>query len=138
MIQSEYKYVTKVRLSPVRAIRSYCLTVCAGSAKEARLCTIDACPLYELRFGKNPARKGIGGGSRDQNGRFLRKESHTTGPDLIMTPKKGQDKGWAILTRPALNNREFAPSKIEESEGKIRIKRTTGGLVISLTQVPQQ
>ncbi len=138
MIQPAYKYVSKVRLSPVRAIRSYCLNVCAGSAKEVRLCTVTECPLYEFRFMKNSARAGIGGGPRDRKGRFLRKENHTTGPGLILAPKEGMDKGEAILTRPASFKRDFDASQIEESEGKIRIKRTTAGLVISLTQVPHQ
>lgn len=134
MIQSRYKYASKIRLSPVHAIRSYCLnTCCAGSAKEVRLCTTPECPLYEYRFAKNSARCGIRVGPRDKKGRFLRTETPTTGPDLIMPPKEGMDKGVAVLTRPALNNREFEPP-VEESQGKIQIKRTAAGLVISLTQ----
>lgn len=138
MTQPEYKYATKVRLSPVRAIRSYCLNTCAGTAKEVRLCTVTECPLYEYRFAKNASQAGICNGQRDKKGRFLPTEPPTTGPGLILAPKEGMDKGGAILTRPASFNREFGPSQIEESEGKIRIKRTTAGLVISLTQVPQQ
>lgn len=134
MIQTNYKYVSKVRLSPVRAIRAYCLGVCAGSAKEVRLCTTPECPLYEFRFSKNYARAGIGGGARNEKGRFIPKKSHTTGPDLIMTPKEYPSKGEAVLTRPASNKLEYAQSQVEEAEGKIRIKRTTAGLVISLTQ----
>lgn len=49
------------RLTPVRAIRLKCLDCSAGSSNEVKLCLIEDCPLYKYRFGKNPARKGLGG-----------------------------------------------------------------------------
>ena len=69
------------RLSPLKAIRAMCLQCVCGSAKEVELCTSNAkdieasgkagddtpyelCPLYEFRFGKNPARKGKGGAGK--------------------------------------------------------------------------
>ena len=65
------------RKGPLKAIRAFCLE-CCGTPKEVSLCTgnlsdiekahkngdendYQACPLYEFRFGKNPARKGLGG-----------------------------------------------------------------------------
>jgi len=65
------------RLTPLKAIRKFCLE-CAGTNKEVESCTANEaeirkareqgdmtnyspCFLYEFRFGKNPARKGIGG-----------------------------------------------------------------------------
>jgi len=45
----------------VRNIRRYCLWCCVNNKKEVRLCPSESCPLYLYRFGKNPARKGIGG-----------------------------------------------------------------------------
>jgi len=48
------------KLTPLRAIRKKCLDCMAGSAKEVRLCSMDDCPLYLYRFGRNPSRKGIG------------------------------------------------------------------------------
>ena len=47
--------------SPVKAIRAKCLECSGGSPKEVRECLISDCALYPFRFGKNPARKGIGG-----------------------------------------------------------------------------
>ena len=66
------------RLSPLKSIRKFCLE-CAGTSNEVALCTANpkdislaaemgdeteyaGCPLYEFRFGKNPARRGHGGG----------------------------------------------------------------------------
>jgi len=52
------------RLTPLTAIRLKCLDCSGNSAKEIRFCTIDDCPLYIYRFGKNPKRKGIGGSDK--------------------------------------------------------------------------
>lgn len=41
-------------LTPVKAIRSYCITCGDGTAKEVRLCSHLACPLYPYRFGRRP------------------------------------------------------------------------------------
>lgn len=46
-------------LTPMKAIRAYCLGCCFGSADEVRMCTIHNCELYPYRFGKNPNRKGL-------------------------------------------------------------------------------
>jgi hypothetical protein len=50
----------KMQLSPVKAIRAKCLD-CAGGMKEVRLCSTESCPLHPFRFGRNPARAGVGG-----------------------------------------------------------------------------
>lgn len=47
-------------LTPVKAIRAWCLDCSGFQPKEVRLCLHTACPLYFYRFGKNPNRKGIG------------------------------------------------------------------------------
>lgn len=47
-------------MTPMKAIRAKCLDCCCGSSNEVRLCTIEKCPLYPYRFGKNPNRAGIG------------------------------------------------------------------------------
>lgn len=47
-------------LTPVKAIRKYCIDCSCGSTKEVRVCKIISCPLYAYRFGRNPRRKGIG------------------------------------------------------------------------------
>ena len=69
-----------VNLSPLKAIRAFCLD-CACSSAEVSACTRDGkvsslCPLYRFRFGHNPARSGIGnhnaffGGSDELNKGF--------------------------------------------------------------------
>lgn len=47
-------------LTPLRAIRQYCL-VCAGRPKDVREClSAESCVLHIYRQGHNPARKGAG------------------------------------------------------------------------------
>uniref|UniRef100_A0A7V3E844 Uncharacterized protein n=1 Tax=Ignavibacterium album TaxID=591197 RepID=A0A7V3E844_9BACT len=48
------------RISPVKAIRKYCLECSCGSLKEVKNCVCSDCPLYPFRLGKNPNRKSIG------------------------------------------------------------------------------
>ena len=43
------------RMSPLRAIRKKCLD-CSGTWHEVKLCTVEKCPLYVFRLGKNPFR----------------------------------------------------------------------------------
>ena len=50
----------KNKLTPLRAIRKKCLDCMCGSAYEVKVCPSDDCPLFSYRFGKNPARKGLG------------------------------------------------------------------------------
>ena len=38
--------------SPLQRIRQYCLE-CCGSAHEVKLCPVEKCPLYPMRFGRN-------------------------------------------------------------------------------------
>jgi len=52
--------VTKGKITPLRAIRLYCLECSNFQPGEVRNCWIPACPLYEYRLGTNPKRKGIG------------------------------------------------------------------------------
>ncbi len=47
-------------LTPLKAIRVYCLECYCGHPKEVRCCDSHDCSLYKYRFGKNPNRKGIG------------------------------------------------------------------------------
>ncbi|MFC1532659.1 hypothetical protein ACFL7M_04755 [Thermodesulfobacteriota bacterium] len=49
-----------VKLTPLSAIRAFCLECVCWSPDEVRKCTDTLCPLYIFRFGKNPSRKGIG------------------------------------------------------------------------------
>ncbi len=51
-------------LTPVAAIRARCLACAKGKAHVVRKCVKQDCPLFHYRFGRNPARKGIGGPRR--------------------------------------------------------------------------
>ena len=44
----------KKRISPLKAIRKYCLDCGGDSANEVKLCPCTDCALYEFRLGKNP------------------------------------------------------------------------------------
>lgn len=43
-------------MTPMKAIRAKCLDCCCDAWTEVEKCEITKCPLYEYRFGKNPAR----------------------------------------------------------------------------------
>lgn len=61
------------RLTPIKAIRKYCLGCSNGSSNEVKLCPMTKCELYEYRFGHNPARAGKGGNiDRLRNARSTR------------------------------------------------------------------
>jgi len=55
------------KLTPLKAIRVYCIECSGGSLKEVRMCPHTNCTLYTYRFGKNPSRKGLGGQGRAEN-----------------------------------------------------------------------
>jgi hypothetical protein len=40
------------RLTRAKAIRAKCLDCCCGQAVEVRLCTVQKCPLFPYRMGK--------------------------------------------------------------------------------------
>ena len=49
-----------MKTTPLKAIRKKCLDCMSSSTNEVKLCLSEDCPLFVYRFGKNPARKGIG------------------------------------------------------------------------------
>jgi hypothetical protein len=49
-----------VNLTPVSAIRAFCLECVCWSPYEVKECVDKCCPLYPFRLGKNPSRKGVG------------------------------------------------------------------------------
>ena len=79
-----------MRLTPLKAIRKFCLECCGGERVGVSECTANEqgiaksqdpelykpCFLYEFRFGTNPRRKRVGGGvkikSRMKKGHSLR------------------------------------------------------------------
>ena len=62
--------MTEKSLTPLKAIRANCLECCDGSGG-VRDCDYKKCPLWIYRFGKNPARKGIGGNPRLTQGKRI-------------------------------------------------------------------
>jgi hypothetical protein len=42
-------------MTPIRAIRAFCLDCCGGSSREVTRCSSPKCPLFEYREGHNPA-----------------------------------------------------------------------------------
>lgn len=44
-------------ITPLRAIRLYCLDCCEGNRDEVGHCGAVSCPLFNFRTGKNPFRK---------------------------------------------------------------------------------
>ena len=47
-------------MTPLKAIRLHCIECSAGNLAEVRKCPVSDCPLFRFRFGKNPARAGMG------------------------------------------------------------------------------
>ena len=45
------------KTNPVKAIREKCLDCCLGSTLEVKECTVETCPIYPFRLGKNPFRQ---------------------------------------------------------------------------------
>lgn len=42
------------KLTPIKAIRAYCMECGERSYEEVKLCPIATCPLFAYRFGKRP------------------------------------------------------------------------------------
>lgn len=55
----------KPELTPLKAIRKKCMDCSADNRAEVRNCVIPDCPLHRYRMGRNPARKGVGGGEKN-------------------------------------------------------------------------
>ena len=51
-----------MRLTPVRAIRKFCVQNCTGGGRRAvRECDAENCVLWPYRLGKQPGRARVGG-----------------------------------------------------------------------------
>ena len=67
----------KEELTPLQAIKAKCMDCSNNQPSEIRFCTVKICPLWPLRFGKNPKRAGIGGKGR----RFVKTEEEAKSAD---------------------------------------------------------
>lgn len=71
-------------MTPLKAIRAYCMDCSNQSFKEVRLCVIPDCPLFQYRFGHNPKRKGQGGNiAALQKARLVRQGELKNDPALV-------------------------------------------------------
>jgi hypothetical protein len=52
-IRSRDKKVRTVNLTPIRAIRFFCVECMGFNDKEVKVCTSPLCPLYPFRMGKS-------------------------------------------------------------------------------------
>ncbi len=135
MIQAITKPVNEPRLTPIKAIRKYCKTVCAGSSKETFLCTVLACPLYGFRQGKHSARAGKWVGPRSRKGRFLPKSDRAAGKNLIKCLKESYATGAVVLDDSIPSGTEVNEEGIAiERAGKVRIQQRGNNLLITLIQ----
>jgi hypothetical protein len=50
----KYRVKPQKALSPLRALRAFCLDCCCESAEEVRLCQAEGCTLWPYRFGAYP------------------------------------------------------------------------------------
>ena len=41
-------------MTPIKAIRAFCLDCCGGSPSEVKQCVSQNCPLFAFRLGHNP------------------------------------------------------------------------------------
>ena len=53
-------------MTPLHAIRQYCLDCAGETAHDVKLCDINTCPLHSFRLGHNPSRAGLGGTNNEQ------------------------------------------------------------------------
>ena len=71
--------------SPLKAIRSYCLSCCLESALEVKLCPAEECPLWAFRFGKNPYRKStpMSDEQKKERAERLRRFKHSESAEIL-------------------------------------------------------
>jgi hypothetical protein len=50
-------YIMEEITNPVKAIRAKCLDCSCGNVFDVSKCTVQGCPLYPFRMGRNPYRK---------------------------------------------------------------------------------
>ena len=55
-----YPYRMADKRISVKVFRKFCLECMGGSARMVEECEKENCPIYPYRFGKNPARAGVG------------------------------------------------------------------------------
>ena len=93
-------------LTPVSAIRAQCLVCAKGKVRVVRKCEKQDCPLFHYRFGRNPARKGIGGPRRAavlsaEQKEALRAETINSSSDV--TPDVTQTVDGSVPAVPQLS-----------------------------------
>lgn len=117
-------------LTPIKAIRAKCLECSGGKPSLIRKCDSEGCVLHFYRFGRNPARKGIG------NHRV--QETSTLASNCSISARVFEDGSQAKSKDMLSGNPGFKldpNAKIALSgKGNFRIERAGKELVIKLTQ----
>ncbi len=57
-VKNRHGKLIEMNLTPVKAIRKYCVEQCCYSEKEVKHCTVESCALFPFRLGKNPSVQG--------------------------------------------------------------------------------
>jgi hypothetical protein len=104
-------YPPKV-LSPLKAVRHFCLDCCCESAKEVELCPANTCPMWPFRFGRYPTEH-VGPKSVL---RPIKEKCRDCMPQSISAPKKCEKKccpvwPYRMGTNPKLKGRGGVPPK---------------------------
>lgn len=69
-----HEYRTGEKRISVKVFRRFCLECMGGDRELVSECDMESCPIHPYRFGKNPARRGMGG-NPPQNAREPRKNA---------------------------------------------------------------
>lgn len=73
-------------MTPLRAIRQFCIQCCGNNQKAPALCASQDCALYPYRLGTNPKRKGIGG--RRNGGEIMPTQVAKTRREIVVSGHK--------------------------------------------------
>jgi len=121
-------------LTSLKRIRKHCVIDCSGgSRKEVRLCQAKECYLYPLRMGHNLARKGIGPGSREKNGRFQRKGTGSAGSSGMASGSVDNFESRTSSGSLEAPSKKLGWSGISVNKtGQIEVRETKEGLLIKI------
>ena len=76
------------KLTPLKAIRAYCLGCMCDQPNEVKLCPVTKCELYPYRFGKNPFMQKE---MTDEQRETLRERGRKNISNLAQYRNKGKD-----------------------------------------------
>ena len=122
------------KLSPLKAIRAYCIKCCSGSKAEVRKCVIPSCPLYSYRMGHDPHRKGIGGrgGFSSKNPNSVNDCEHDRRSECRHTSGQLDTKNAASVgIEAAEKENRLGEESTETAKGELDISNTSDSFLVS-------